>query len=168
MLLVLTSFTAGFAFKTMLASKQKSPQQTKKVTGIGGIFFKCKDPEKLRAWYKENLGLQTNQYGAVFEWRQGTDTIKKGFTQWSTFKETTTYFQPSAKDFMINYRVEQLDNLVAALKQNGVTVLDSVETYDYGKFVHILDPEQNKIELWQPNDVVYEQMGIQMGSTTTK
>ena len=168
MLLVFTSFTAGFAFNTMLASKQESQKQTKKVTGIGGIFFKCKDPEKLRAWYKENLGIQTNQYGAVFEWRQGTDTIKKGFTQWSPFKETTTYFQPSAKDFMINYRVEQLDNLVAALKQNGVTVLDSVETYDYGKFVHILDPEQNKIELWQPNDVVYEQMGIQMGSTTTK
>lgn len=168
MLLVFTSFTAGFAFKTMLASKKYNPQQTKKVTGVGGIFFKCKDPEKLRAWYKENLGLQTNEYGAVFEWRQGADTTRKGFTQWSPFKETTTYFQPSTKDFMINYRVEQLDNLVAALKHNGVTVLDSVETYDYGKFVHILDPEQNKIELWQPNDLVYEQMGIQMGSTTTK
>ncbi|MBG9377494.1 VOC family protein [Panacibacter sp. DH6] len=152
----------------MLTTQSNTPQQSKKVTGIGGIFFKCKDPGKLREWYKENLGLQTNQYGAVFEWRQGADTTRKGFTQWSPFKETTTYFQPSAKDFMINYRVENLAELLSALKKNGVTVVDSIETYDYGRFVHILDPEQNKIELWEPNDLVYEQLGIQMGSTTTK
>ncbi|MBS1573890.1 MAG: VOC family protein [Bacteroidetes bacterium] len=140
----------------------------KKVTGLGGIFFKCKDPKKVREWYQANLGLNTNQYGAVFEWRQGVDTTKKGFTQWSPFSEKTKYFEPSTKDFMINYRVDNLTALVDELKKNGVTITDTIETYDYGKFVHILDIEGNKLELWEPNDIVYEKMGIQMGSTTTK
>ena len=139
-----------------------------KVTGIGGIFFKCKDPKKLKAWYKANLGLNTNQYGAVFEWRQGADTTQKGFTQWSPFKETTKYFNPSTKEFMINYRVGNLERLVADLKLNGVTITDTIETYDYGKLVHIMDPEGNKIELWEPNDPVYELMGKQMGYTPIK
>src|SRR4249920_1937959 len=108
-LLIATSFISGFAFKTMLTTPNNETQQQKKVTGIGGIFFKCKDPGKMREWYKTNLGLNTNQYGAVFEWRQGADTTKKGFTQWSPFKETTKYFEPSTKDFMINYRVENLE-----------------------------------------------------------
>ncbi|MEP0822541.1 MAG: VOC family protein [Ignavibacterium sp.] len=140
----------------------------KRVTGIGGIFFKCKDPGKVREWYQKHLGLHTNQYGAVFEWRQGEDPTQKGFTQWSPFKESTKYFEPSPKDFMINYRVADLEKLVEELKKEGVTVVDTIETYDYGKFVHILDVEGNKIELWEPNDVVYEQLGIQMGTPTTK
>lgn len=140
----------------------------KKVTGIGGIFFKCKDPNKMREWYKTNLGLNTNQYGAVFEWHQGEDNTKKGFTTWSPFPESTDYFAPSANDFMINYRVENLEALVAELTQNGVTVLDAIETYDYGKFVHILDAEGNKIELWEPNDTAYEKLGKELGSDTTK
>lgn len=140
----------------------------KKVTGIGGIFFKCKDPNKMKEWYQKNLGLNTNEYGAVFEWHQGADNTKKGFTNWSPFKESTKYFDPSTKDFMINYRVENLEALVAELEKNGVTILDSIETYDYGKFVHVLDAEGNKIELWEPNDTEYEKMGQQMGATTTK
>ena len=122
----------------------------------------------IKEWYQKNLGLNTNQYGTVFEWYQGADSTKKGFTQWSPFKETTTYFLPSTKDFMINYRVSDLISLVNELKSNGVTILDTIETYDYGKFVHIMDPEGNKIELWEPNDVVYEQMGISMNLKTTK
>jgi len=141
---------------------------TKRVTSIGGIFFKCKDPKALRQWYHVHLGLQTNQYGSVFEWYQGADSTRKGFTQWSPFKETTKYFEPSTKEFMINYRVENLTALVEELKNEGVTIVDTIETYDYGKFVHILDSEQNKIELWQPNDVEYEKMGVQMGTVTTK
>ncbi|QEC70275.1 VOC family protein [Panacibacter ginsenosidivorans] len=152
----------------MLTTQNNETQEKKKVTGIGGIFFKCKDPGKMREWYKTHLGLNTNQYGAVFEWRQGADTTKKGFTQWSPFKETTHYFEPSTKDFMINYRVENIELLVEDLKKNAVTVLDTIETYDYGKFVHILDIENNKIELWEPNDIVYEKMGKQMGAGTTK
>ena len=166
-LLVAASFLSGFAFKSMLTKDDDSSNRPR-VTGIGGIFFKCKDPAGVRAWYQTHLGLHTNQYGAVFEWRQGADTTRKGFTQWSPFKETTKYFAPSTKDFMINYRVEHLEALVAELKKNGVTITDTIATYDYGKFVHILDIEGNKLELWEPNDIEYEKMGIQMNAPTTK
>ncbi len=121
-----------------------------KVTGIGGIFFKCKDPHKMKAWYHKNLGLNTNPYGATFEWYQRADSTTKSTTQWTPFAETTKYFEPSTKDFMINYRVENLLALVEELKGNGVTIVDDVENYDYGKFVHILDEEGNKIQLWEP------------------
>ncbi|MGZ3839645.1 MAG: VOC family protein [Flavisolibacter sp.] len=124
----------------------------KKVTGIGGIFFKCKDPNKINEWYKKHLGFDTTQYGTSFEWRQDGDTSKKGSTQWSPFAETTKYFEPSTKDFMINYRVENLEALVAQLKNDGVTILDNIEDSEYGKFVHIIDLEGNKVELWEPKD----------------
>jgi catechol 2,3-dioxygenase-like lactoylglutathione lyase family enzyme len=96
----------------------------KKVTGIGGIFFKCKDPDKMKDWYNEHLGMDTNQYGASFEWRRDDDPTKKGTTQWSPFSETTKYFDPSTKDFMINYRVEDLEGLVEQLKSEGVTIVN--------------------------------------------
>jgi len=125
----------------------------KRVTGIGGIFFKCQDPEKMKEWYKTHLGFDMTQYGTKFEWQQGTDPTKKGYTLWTPFPDKTKYFDPSPKDFMINYRVENIEALVEELKKEGVTVLDNIETYDaYGKFVHILDIEGNKIELWEPND----------------
>src|SRR6516164_8587574 len=94
-LIIAASFLSGFAFKTIITKQSNRQENMKKVTGIGGIFFKCKDPGKMREWYQENLGLNTNQYGAVFEWYQGVDSTKKGFTQWSPFKETTKYFEPS-------------------------------------------------------------------------
>ncbi len=115
-----------------------------------------------------HLGLITNQYGAVFEWKQAEDSTKKGFTQWSPFKDSTKYFEPSAKDFMINYRVENLEALVEELKKEGVTVVDEIESVEYGKFVHIMDIESNKIELWEPNDIEYEKIGVQMNIKTTK
>ncbi|ELR73866.1 Glyoxalase/Bleomycin resistance protein/Dioxygenase family protein [Fulvivirga imtechensis AK7] len=130
-------------------------KNNKKVTGVGGIFFKCKEPNQMREWYDKNLGLVTNEYGSLFEFRQSDDPEKKGYLQWSTFSENTTYFEPSEKDFMINYRVENIEALVDELKASGVTVLDDIETYEYGKFVHILDPENNKIELWEPVDQVF-------------
>jgi predicted enzyme related to lactoylglutathione lyase len=167
-LAITTSFCFGFAFKSMITKQPDEKANLKKVTGIGGIFFKCKDPKKMREWYKNNLGLNTNQYGAVFEWYQGADSTKKGFSQWSPFGEKTKYFEPSTKDFMINYRVENMEALIAELKKNGVTVVDTIEKADYGKFVHIMDPEGNKMELWEPNDVEYEKLGKQMGSVTTK
>lgn len=122
----------------------------KKVTGIGGIFFKCKDAGKIRDWYKTHLGLNTDQYGATFEWREAADPERKGATQWSAFEDSTKYFEPSAKEFMINYRVDNLEALVEELKKEGVTIVDEIESYDYGKFVHIIDIEGNKIELWEP------------------
>lgn len=124
----------------------------KKVTGIGGFFFKCKDPGKMKEWYKTHLGFNTNDYGATFEWYEPDDNTKKGQTQWTPFKETTKYFEPSVKEFMINYRVADLEALVEELKKEGVTILDEIASYDYGKFVHILDAEGNKIELWEPKD----------------
>ena len=127
----------------------------KKVTGIGGIFFKCKDPNAINEWYKKHLGFDTTQYGTSFEWQQvdpASGETKKGLTQWNPFKETTKYFEPSTKDFMINYRVENLEALVEELRKENVTIVDKIESYDYGKFVHILDVEGNKIQLWEPAD----------------
>ena len=162
------SFCFGFAFKAIITKNATDNTTMKRVTSIGGIFFKCKEPKKMREWYKTHLGLNTNQYGTVFEWRQATDSSKKGFSQWSPFGEKTKYFEPSTKDFMINYRVENLEALVEELKKEGVTITDTIQTFDYGKFVHIMDMEENKIELWEPNDVEYEKLGKQMGSQTTK
>ncbi len=132
--------------------------EKKKVTGIGGIFFKCKDPVKMKQWYHEKLGLVTNEYGSLFESRNTDNQQQKTYLQWSPFSETTEYFEPSEKEFMINYRVENLEELVKELKQNGVTVLDTIESYEYGKFVHILDIEGNKIELWEPVDSEFTRM----------
>lgn len=165
---IVSSFGFGFATNSLISNKSSEKTKMKKVTGIGGIFFKCKDPNKMNEWYNQNLGLNTNEYGVVFEWRQGADSSKKGFTTWSPFKETTKYFEPSTKDFMINYRVENLVALVEEMKKNGVTIVDEIETADYGKFVHILDVEGNKVELWEPNDEEYEKLGIELGATTTK
>ena len=162
------TFAFGYSFKAITTKSSNSEQSIRKVTGIGGIFFKCKDPQKMREWYKTNLGLNTNEYGAVFEWRQGADTTKKGFSQWSPFPEKTKYFEPSTKDFMINYRVENIEELVGQLQKSGVLVTDTIETYEYGKFVHIMDIEGNKIELWEPNDIAFEKLGETLGAKTTK
>jgi predicted enzyme related to lactoylglutathione lyase len=162
------TFALGFAFKSAIIKNSGGQPSLKKATGIGGIFFKCRDPKKVREWYGAHLGLNINPYGAVFEWRQGADSTKKGYTQWSPFSEKTKYFEPSVKDFMINYRVENLEGLVEQLRQDSVTIVDKIETVDYGKFVHIMDIEGNKIELWEPNDIEYERLGEKMGVMTTK
>ena len=167
-LAIASSFYLGFAFNALLSKQSNENKKIKRVTGIGGIFFKCKDPKALREWYQTHLGLNTNQYGSVFEWYQGADSTKKGFSQWSPFKETTKYFLPSTKEFMINYRVDHLELLLVELQKEGVTISDTLQSYDYGKFVHIMDLEGNKIELWEPNDVAFEKMGKEMGATTTK
>ncbi len=132
--------------------------KSKKVTGIGGIFFKSNNPEAMRDWYRDHLGLATNEYGSLFEFRLADEPERKGYLQWSPFSENTTYFQPSQKEFMINYRVENLEQLVEELRAAGVTILDSIEVYEYGKFVHILDPENNKIELWEPIESIFTEM----------
>jgi predicted enzyme related to lactoylglutathione lyase len=151
-LITATSFCFGVAFNSILTSQNKNTKKMKKVTGIGGIFFKCKDPKAVNEWYKMHLGFDTTPYGTSFEWREADDSTKKGLTQWNTFPEKTKFFEPSTKDFMINYRVENLEALVDELKKENVTIVDKIESYDYGKFVHILDPEGNKIQLWEPKD----------------
>jgi len=124
----------------------------KKVTGIGGVFFKCDDPKGMNDWYTSNLGLPSGAYGTTFEWRHADDPTKEGSTSWCTFPQDTQYFNPSTKPFMINYRVDNLAALLEELKKNKVSIVDEIAEYDYGKFLHIMDPEGNIIELWEPAD----------------
>ena len=130
-----------------------------KVTGIGGIFFFSDDAEKTKKWYSDNLGIETNQWGASFEFRNANRPKEINYLQWSLFKKGSEYFLPSKKEFMINYRVQNIEGLVEKLKSNGVKILDTIEIFDYGKFVHIMDEEGNKIELWEPIDSVFTAMG---------
>jgi|ERR1700741_2099941 len=126
---------------------------TPKVTGIGGIFFFSDSPKETKEWYAKNLGFEVNQWGAVsFDSRDMNSPDSINSLQWSLFKKGDQYFSPSKKEFMINYRVQNIEGLVIKLKENGVTILDEIASYDYGKFVHIMDAEGNKIELWEPAD----------------
>jgi predicted enzyme related to lactoylglutathione lyase len=129
-----------------------SHSEQPRVTGIGGIFFFCENPEQTREWYRKNLGVDTNAYGATFASRNMERPEEVNKLQWSPFKTGSSYFAPSKKEFMINYRVQHIEALVSQLKSNCVTILDEIASYDYGKFVHILDEDGNKIELWEPVD----------------
>lgn len=124
---------------------------TPKVTGIGGIFFYSDNPKETKEWYTKNLGLEINDWGSSsFEFRNIDRPDEINSLQWKPFKKGDEYFSPSQKEFMINYTVQNLEGLINKLKENGVTVLDTIETYDFGKFVHIMDADGNKIELWEP------------------
>ncbi len=124
-----------------------------RVTGLGGFFFKSQNPDEIKAWYKTHLGIPTDQYGCTFWWRDENGI--KCSTQWSPFQQDTSYFSPSDKQFMMNFRVENLKELLAVLKKEGVEIIGEMEEYDYGKFGWILDPEGNKIELWEPVDAAF-------------
>ena len=169
LILVSVSCNSNTETKTMTEENKSNKQNVEnndtipKVTGIGGIFFFSEDTEKTKNWYSENLGLETNQWGSSFEFRNAHRPEELNYLQWSPFKKGSEYFSPSKKEFMINYRVQNIEGLVQKLKQNGATILDSIETYDYGKFVHIMDNDGNKIELWEPVDSVFTDMG---GDTT--
>ncbi|MFY0600152.1 MAG: VOC family protein [Cyclobacteriaceae bacterium] len=123
-----------------------------KITGVGGIFFKCEDPKSLREWYGNTFGLKTNDYGIMFQTRAVEEPNEKQYLQWSAFSKNSDYME---KEYMVNYRVQNIEALVEKLKEAGVTICDKLEVYDYGKFIHILDPEGNKIELWEPIDQVF-------------
>jgi len=153
----------------MKSSKNQSENTTStndttpKVTGIGGIFFFSDNPNQTKEWYAQNLGLEVNEWGSSFEFRNANRPDEINYLQWSPFKKGSEYFAPSKKEFMINYRVQNIESLVKQLKANGVTIVDEIETYEYGKFVHVMDPEGNKLELWEPIDSVFTKMG---GKTT--
>jgi len=122
----------------------------KKVTGIGGIFFKAKDPDTLRAWYRQHLGIEAESWGYHFQW---SDDPQKdgGTTVWSVFPEATKYFEPSTQPFMINFRVADLDALLQQLRADGVDVdPKSGDNSEFGKFGWVMDPEGNRVELWEP------------------
>lgn len=128
------------------------PSPPKRITGIGGVFFKAKDPAKLMAWYHKHLGVRPESNGSsssIFQWRERDDERKVAYTVWAIFPRDTKYFDPSQSAFMINYRVQDLDRLLEQLKNEGVTVDEKREEYEYGKFGWITDPEGNRIELWE-------------------
>lgn len=125
----------------------------KRVTGIGGLFFKTKDPKATKDWYKKHLGFNTDDYGCTF-WSKDNNG-ENCSTNWSPFPEDTNYFEPSKSDFMFNYRVENLIELLKILKEEGVTIVGNIEEYEYGKFGWILDIDGNKVELWEPVDSAF-------------
>jgi D-3-phosphoglycerate dehydrogenase len=164
---ILTPHIAGWTFesheklaqvivdkiKSVYIEPQIQEEKYQRVTGIGGFFFKSKNSKELLNWYANHLGFDINDYGCSFVWKDenGNDCI----TQWSPFQEDTKYFDPSKKEFMQNFRVHNLEKLIGDLKKEGVTIVGEMETYSYGKFAWILDPEENKIELWEPIDKVF-------------
>ncbi|HMG82647.1 MAG TPA: VOC family protein [Ferruginibacter sp.] len=122
-----------------------------KVTGIGGIFFFSDNPQETKEWYVKNLGLTISEWGSSsFESRNIDRPDEINSLQWQPFKKGDESFSPSKKDFMINYRVQNIEGLIKKFKENGVTILDSLVTYEFGKFLHIMDAEGNKIQLWEP------------------
>ena len=125
----------------------------KRVTGIGGVFFRAKDPKATYAWYAQHLGLNIDpSYGTSFEWRHADDGEKKGYTAWSPFPADTDYFGKPEQQYMVNYRVADLEALIETLRSEGVEVAVEIKSFDYGKFAHIVDPEGNRVELWEPPD----------------
>jgi len=146
-----------------IATKKSPNDTTPKVTGIGGIFFESKDPKATNEWYGKNLGLAIDEYGSPFEFRNANRPDEINYLRWSPFEAGSEYMEPSKKDFMINYRVQNIEGLIRKLKKNGVTIIDKIEATPYGKFVHIMDLDGNKIELWEPIDCVLTQLG---GKTT--
>ena len=124
----------------------------KRVTGVGGVFFKSANPQALKEWYSKHLHIESGEHGALFKWRQDEDPDKAGYTAWSIFPDDTTYFNPAKRDYMFNYIVEDLKGLLKALKEEGVEIVGEIEEYPYGKFGWIMDPDGNKIELWEPLD----------------
>ena len=121
----------------------------KRVTGIGGIFFKARDPAGLSAWYRDHLGLGVTEWGgAIFEWG-GADS-ERGMTIWSPFQQDTTYLEPGTASFMINFRVDDLDALLQALREEGCNVMEKTDESEQGRFGWVIDPEGNKVELWEP------------------
>ncbi len=123
----------------------------KRVTGLGGIFFKVDDPARCKAWYRTHLGLEaTDETGTSFRWRDPDAPDRSCITVWSPFPRGTNYFGPGAAPFMINYRVADLDALLAQLRKEGVKVEDKVEEMEFGRFGWITDSEGNRVELWEP------------------
>lgn len=124
----------------------------KRVTGIGGVFFKSKNVAAIKDWYRDNLGFGTTQWGASMRWGDIETNSEHGHTEWSPFKEDTDHYAPSTLPFMINYRVHDLRNLIEVLRDEGVKVVGGIDEYEYGKFAWIMDPEGRKLELWEPVD----------------
>ncbi len=163
-----------FLLQSCIMNKKDESHETKtirtepldtlpRVTGIGGIFFKGNNPDSLNKWYAEQLGINVSEHGAPFEFRNANDPDEINYLIWSVHDSSTTYMDPSKAPFMINYRVQNIEKLVDQLANSGTKIIDTIADYPYGKFVHVLDPEGNILELWEPVDSVLTAMG---GATT--
>ena len=152
--MVAAVFTVGFIAGAWAAGQTQSGSRlpVERVTGIGGVFFKARDPKALSAWYRDGLGiaLQQDAQFSLFEWREHQDSTRVGTTVWSLFPADTKYFAPSDAPFMINYRVRNLDGMLAQLRAQGARVEPRVSEDFNGRFAWVIDPEGNKIELWEP------------------
>ncbi|HPE56159.1 MAG TPA: VOC family protein [Bacteroidales bacterium] len=126
-----------------------------KVTGLGGVFFKSNDPEALKKWYEEHLGLPCDQYGHLFTWRKDDSPEQKGYTQFSVFNSDSEYLKPSEKPYMLNFIVDDVKLMVERLQKSGMQVIGEITEYEYGKFAWVMDPDGNKIELWEPVDQAF-------------
>lgn len=123
----------------------------KRVTGLGGLFFRSRDPKAALKWYREHLGIESEEWGGLaFQWLEKDRPDEVGYTVWSAFSEESKHFAPSAERFMVNFRVDDLEALIAALKAEGVEIVGEIEKHENGKFAWILDPEGRKVELWEP------------------
>jgi len=139
------------SIETNANAMQKQDKPTARVTGIGGIFFKTADPASLREWYRDHLGIESDEWGGfAFQWREKDRPDEAGYTVWGPFAEKTEYFDPSEQPYMLNYRVADMDGLLAALQEEGVEIVGEVQVEPNGKFAWIMDPEGRKIELWEP------------------
>lgn len=129
----------------------ESVAEPRRVTGIGGVFFRSEDPDRTREWYRSHLGIEAADWGGfAFQWRERDRPSETGYTVWGPFPDSTTYFSPSRESFMINFRVADLTSLIAALEAEGVEIVGGIEQYPNGKFAWILDSDGRKIELWEP------------------
>ncbi len=151
----IVTFVVGLVLGTVLtaAAGPAGPAEVREpgvVTGIGGVFFKAEDPDALRAWYGEHLGIEATAQGANFMWRERDDPHRLARTVWSVFPEGTDYFGGSDQDFMVNYRVDDMDALLDRLGEAGVEQVGETERYDFGSFAWIVDGEGNRVELWEP------------------
>jgi catechol 2,3-dioxygenase-like lactoylglutathione lyase family enzyme len=144
-----TGSEVSFALRRRAILRRLSGME--RVTGIGGIFFKANDPDQLQAWYQRHLGVEPGGEGVVkFEWREALQPEHKGHTVWAPFPKDTRYFDPSTAPFMINYRVSNLDRMLEQLRRAGAALEERIEESEYGRFGWVLDPEGNRIELWEP------------------
>lgn len=150
MCLAIQEADASVASGFLVADPAIEEEPMKRVTGLGGVFFQCKDSAAQRAWYRAHLGIESEDWGCAFPWREAEAPERRGYTIWAPFPEDTQYFEPSPRPFMINYRVEDVRALLELLREEGVTVVREVEESEFGKFAWVLDPEGNKVELWEP------------------
>ncbi len=140
-------------------SDQTKKDTIPRITGIGGVFFYSENPSATNTWYQKHLGLQTDPYGAVFEFRNALRPEEINYLRWSPSTDPLSSGQTNKSTFMINYRVQNLEGLIRKLKSSGIPVMDTIAIYPYGKFIHVTDPDGRKIELWEPVDSVLTQMG---------